>query len=172
MSLKIILTFVAELVAVVMTHPTVTVDVAFAVFVTVRVAEPVPPPTVKLPDNAVELAEAFLMVSPLRSVNCVVDAPPRNVARPVTPSVPVSVEFPTTLRLLCNERAPAAVVVAFPPTHKGPPMVADWVVEELVNVLTPVTPSVVENVPEVPERAAMRVSAPAELKVDVAEPPK
>ena len=44
---------VAELVAVVTTHPTVAVEVAFAVFVTVRVAEPVPPPTVKLPDNTV-----------------------------------------------------------------------------------------------------------------------
>ena len=60
---------VAELVAVVTMQPTVAVEVALAVFVTVRVAEPVPPPTVKLPDNAVELAEAFLRVSPLRSVS-------------------------------------------------------------------------------------------------------
>ena len=60
---------VAELVAVVTTHPAVTVEVAFAVLVTVRVAEPVPPPTVRLPDSAVELADAFLMVSPERSVN-------------------------------------------------------------------------------------------------------
>ncbi len=60
---------VAELVAVVTIHPAVAVEVAFAVLVTVRVAEPVPPPTVKLPETAVELAEAFLMVSPERSVN-------------------------------------------------------------------------------------------------------
>jgi len=78
---------VAELVAVVTTQPTVAVEVALAVFVTVRVAEPVPPPTVKLPDIAVELAEAFLMVSPLSRVSCVVVAPPRNVASPVTESV-------------------------------------------------------------------------------------
>lgn len=60
---------VAELVAVVTTHPTVAVEVALAVFVTVRVAEPVPAPTVKLPDSTVELAVAFLMVSPALSVN-------------------------------------------------------------------------------------------------------
>lgn len=94
---------VAELVAVVTTHPAVTVEVALAVFVTVRVAEPVPPPTVKLPDNAVELADAFLMVSPERSVNWVVDAPPRKVARPVIPSVEENVPVvPVNPPVVCN----------------------------------------------------------------------
>ena len=39
-------------------------------------------------------------------------------------------------------------------------------------VARPVTLSVVENVPDVPDRAAARVNAPVEAKVDVAEPPK
>ena len=72
------------LVAVVTTHPTVTVDVAVVAVVpleTVRLAPVAPgPPTVMDPDNTVELAVAFLIVSPALRVNCVVDAPPRNTA--------------------------------------------------------------------------------------------
>ena len=144
---------VAELVAVVTMHPAVAVDVAFAVFVTVRIAEPVPPPTVRFPDNTVELADAFLIVSPLRSWNeeapktptTVEEAcdmkPPVSVERLVTPSVVENApDVPLNAPFMVS--APAAVVVAFPPTHKGPPMVADWVVEAFTNVLTPVADSV------------------------------
>src|SRR3989338_4330700 len=60
--------------------------------------------------------------------------------------VEASVVSPITPRVLCNERAPAPVVVAFPFIHNGPAMVAELVVEALVNVLTPVTPSVEESV--------------------------
>jgi len=60
--------------------------------------------------------------------------------------VEASVVLPNTLRVLCVEMAPAPVVVAFPFIHKGPAMDAELVVEALVNVLTPVTPSVEESV--------------------------
>ncbi len=40
------------------------------------------PPKVVMPEITVELAVAFLIVSPERSVSVVVVAPPRNVARP------------------------------------------------------------------------------------------
>ena len=45
-------------------------------------------------------------------------------------------------------------------------------VVDAVRVVAPVTPSVVENVPDVPESAPTRVSAPAELKDEVAVEPK
>jgi hypothetical protein len=86
--------------------------------------------------------------------------------------VEASVAAPVTSRVLCSERAPAAVVVALPFIHKGPPIVADWVVDELDIVVTPVTPSVVENEPDVPTRAPRSVSWPAEPKVEVAVAPK
>lgn len=70
---------------------------------------PVKPPVVcRAPDMTVELADAFLMVSPERSVNWVVDAPPRNravaplgvVSTPATEivvlAVPPKVETPVT----------------------------------------------------------------------------
>lgn len=53
-------------------------------------------------------------------------------------------------------------------------VVAIVVVESVLmaRVVAPVTSSVDENEPEVPDRAATRVKAPAELKVEVAVPPK
>ena len=90
--LKISFIFVAELVAVVTTHAAVTVEVAACAFKSVRFAS-----AVTLPDIAVVLADEFLMVSPALSVNWVVDAPPRNVARPVTPTVLERVAAPETV---------------------------------------------------------------------------
>lgn len=170
---------VAELVAVVTTHPAVTVEVALAVFVTVRVAEPVPPPTVKFPDSAVELAAAFLIVSPERSVNWVVLAPPRKVARPVTLSVelnaPVVPETPTDeLNAPVVFNAPEITVeLADAFLIVSPERSVNWVVlAPPRKVARPVTLRVVENEPDVPDRAPTRVSAPAEPKVDVAVWPK
>jgi len=97
---KLSLTLVAELVAFDWTHPTEIVDVELALFVTVSVAPVVPAPTVKPPDNTVELAVAFLRVSPDRRVNCVVVAPPRKVASPVTLSVLVVVIAPPVVMLV------------------------------------------------------------------------
>ncbi len=62
--LKIIFTFVAELVAVVTTHPAVAVEVELAKLGTARGAPAAPPPTVKPPDKSVELAAACIMRSP------------------------------------------------------------------------------------------------------------
>src|SRR3989338_4643918 len=84
-----------------------------------------------------------------------------NVLTPVTPSVEGRVEAPVRPSVLCNERAPAPVVVAFPFIHNGPAMVAELVVEALVNVLTPVTLSVVDKVPDVQLNAPLSVKAPA-----------
>jgi len=73
---------------------------------------PVNPPVVcNAPDITVELAEAFLIVSPERSVNWVVDAPPRKRA--------------TALDGVVSTPATEMVVLAVPP-----------------KVETPVTPSV------------------------------
>ena len=83
--MKMSFIFVAELVAVVTTHAAVSVEVAACAFKRVRLAL-----AVTLPDIAVVLAVAFLMVSPARSVTWVVVAPPLSVATPVTPSVEVN----------------------------------------------------------------------------------
>jgi len=88
------------------------------------------------------------------------------VAVMVDPVIP-----PPTVRLPCSDRTPADVVVALPPTHREPPMFAELVVEEFESVVLPVTPSVVENVADVPERPALRVTVPSVLKVEVAVPP-
>ena len=126
---------VAELVAVVTTHPTVAVDVA-AGLVTVK-----GPLNVSAP-AAVVVAFPPTHRGPPMVADCVVEEL-TNVLTPVTLSV------------LSNVRAPAAVVVACPPTQRGPPMVADCVVEELTNVLTPVT----ESVPPVEMFVLMVVAA-------------
>ena len=56
--------------------------------------------------------------------------------------VTASVVSPVTLSVLCVEMAPAAVVVAFPPTHKAPAMDTAPVVEAVAREERPVTPSV------------------------------
>lgn len=62
-------------------------------------------------------------------------------------------------------RAPAAVVVAFPPTHKAPATDTFPVVDAFPNDERPVTPRVVDNVPDVPVNAPVRVRAPVEMSV-------
>ena len=182
---------VAELVAVVTTHPTVAVEVALAVFVTVRVAEPVPPPTVKLPDNAVELADAFLMVSPALSLSCVVLAPPRNsasalagvvstpaveivvlavapkVARPIALSVP----FTSALGVV---RAPAVeiVVLAVAPKVARPIALSVPFTSALGAVRTPAVEMVVLAVAPKVERpttlsAPLAVTSPVSVDAPV-----
>jgi hypothetical protein len=95
--------FVAELVAVVITHAAVIVDVAACAFRRVRLAS-----AVTLPDIAVVLAVVFFIVSPALSLNWVVLAPPRNkasaldgvVSTPATEmvvlAVPPKVDTPVT----------------------------------------------------------------------------
>ena len=79
----------------------------------------------------------------------------------VPDSAPASVSAPAELKLEVAVEPKEALVSA-----------DNQVEEALVSVVEPVTPSVVENEPDVPVRAPTSVSAPAELKVDVAVPPK
>jgi hypothetical protein len=151
---------VAVLVAVVTTHPTVIVDVAVATAVpdeTVRVDPVTPlPPTVKFPVISVVLAAVFLMVSPLRSVSWVVLAPPRNVARPVMPSVVENVpEVPVKPPVVCSapdmtvELAEAFLIVSLLPSVSwvvlAPPRNRATVPAGVVNV--PLTAIVVLALP-------------------------
>lgn len=136
---------VSELVAVVTMHPAVAVEVALAVFVTVRVAEPVPPPTVKLPDNSVELADAFLIVSPERSRREEALKVPTTVDEASDKKPPVSVERPVTLKAAtavdeaCDTKP--AVSVERPVTSSVPPVetlvlivVAAWAIPALMKI--------------------------------------
>ena len=119
-------------------HPTSIEDVA-VLPVTARVSPVAPaPPTVKLPVIAVELADAFLMVSPERRVNCVVLAPPRNVASAVAGTV----------------SAPAAeiVVLAVPPKVETPN-------EFSVGVVSTPAVETVEEEAVVEEKAEVEVGA-------------
>lgn len=115
--------FVAELVAVVTTHAAVIVDVAAWAFPSVRFAS-----AVTLPDIAVVLAEAFLIVSPALSVNCVVLAPPRNVARPVTPTVLDRVAAPETVSKSLVNLPDRTVVLAAAFLMVSPERRVNWVV--------------------------------------------
>ena len=151
---------VSELVAVVTIHPTVAVEVAFALLVTVRVADPVPPPTVKLPDNAVELADAFLMVSLLGKVITpaalmVVDAVAPKVETPMTPSVPFTVAPGVTSR-------PAAEIVVLAVAPKVETHVAPSVPLVKMLVLMVVAPCAMPALTKTTARARMvvRVALP------------
>lgn len=184
---------VSELVAVVTMHPTVAVDVAFAVFVTVRVAEPVPPPTVKLPDSAVELADAFLMVSPERSLSWVVLAPPRSRASALagvvsTPAAEIVVlavapKVATPMALIVPLKSPLGevstpavemVVLAVAPKVARPIALSVPFTSALGAVSTPAVEMVVLAVAPKVERpttfnAPLAVTAPVNVEVSVTE---
>ena len=91
-----------------------------------KVVKPVTPKVpvrVEFPITAkslcVEIAPAEVVVAlpfthkPVETESLVVEAL-TNVVNPVTPKVPVRVEFPSTAKVLCVEIAPAEVVVALP----------------------------------------------------------
>ena len=80
---------------------------------------------------------------------------PVSVVTPVTPSVDESVAAAPTVSVLSVEMAPAAVVVALPPTQNAP-------ATDMAPVLDAVTSDVLPTA----------VRTPAEEKVDVAVPPK
>src|SRR3989344_1561787 len=80
---------------------------------------------------------------------------PASGVTPVTPSVDESVAAAPTGSVLSVEMAPAAVVVAFPPTQNAP-------ATDMAPVLDAVTSDVLPTA----------VRTPAEEKVDVAVPPK
>ena len=81
-------------------------------------------PNEQKPDT---ITECWVPVCPILNVVAVVEA---------------SVVAPVTSNVLCVEIAPAAVVVAFPPTHKAPAMETWLVVEAFAKLERPVTASV------------------------------
>lgn len=159
--------FVAELVAVVTTHAAVSVDVAACAFKSVTFAS-----AVTLPDIAVVLADAFLIVSPFKNVNWVVDAPPRNVARPVTESVLGILTTPAAL-IVVDAVAPK---VETPMTPSVPFTVAPGVTSKPAAeiVVLAVAPKVETPVaPSVPLKSPLgAVSTPAAEIVVLAVAPK
>ena len=151
-------------------HPTTSDDVAVALFVTVRVAPAeVPPGKVKLPEMDVVLAVVFLMVSPERSVNWVVLAPPRNVARPVTPTVLERVAAPETVSKSEVNLPERTVELAEAFLIVSPERSVNWVVlAPPRNVARPVTPTVLERVAAPETVSKSEVNLP-ERTVELAE---
>ena len=118
----------------------------------------------------VEIAPAEVVVAlpfiqrPVETESLVVVALTK-VVKPVTPKVPVRVEFPRTANVLCVEIAPAEVVVALPFTQRASE-IDTLVVVALTNVVLPVTPKVPVRVefPTTAKSLCVEI-APAEVVV-------